>query len=245
MAETKSCLVEKLSRYAPLSERDLERLATLEEEERPCPRGSDVHRAGDRNGDLFVLKAGWAFSFTNMPDGRRQIVTVHHPGDVIGFPDIAFRNATTTLRCVDDVTLCPFPKSALSVILRESPRLSALMLSIALRDQVVFIDLLRAMGRMSARERIAHMLLDFRARLRMTDPAVTDRFRLPLTQQQIADYLGITNVYVSRTMIQMEDEGEIVRSEGHITLRDASKLERLTDFCDRYADMDTSWFPDT
>ena len=243
MANTSSCLVEKLSRYVELDRADLDRLARLEDEEKDYARGVEVHRAGEETYGLFVVKAGWLFSYTDLPDGRRQIVNLHQPGDVIGFPDIAFRHATTTLRCIENVTLCPFPKSALDVILRESPRLSALLLSIALRDQVIFIDLLRAMGRMSARERIAYMLLDLRARLRVTNPTMTDSFRLPLTQGQIADYLGITNVYVSRTMIRMEEDGEIVRADGQITLRDIPKFERLTDFCDRYADMDTSWFP--
>ena len=125
----------------------------------------------------------------------------------------------------------------------ESPRLSALLLSIALRDQVILIDVLRAMGRMSAKERVSYMLLDLISRLRITNENMTDTIRLPMNQSQIADYLGLTNVYISKTFIQMEEAGLILRRDNHLQIIEEEQLVELTDFYDRYADMDTSWFP--
>lgn len=243
MTSASSCLVAKLSHYVPLSEADCERLATLEKTERVFETGQEVYQGGDENKDLHVVKYGWAFSYTDLPDGRRQIVKIHHPGDIIGFPDVALKHATTTLRTAEEVCLCPFPKASLDEILRKSPRLSALLLSIALREQVVLIDVLRAMGRMSAQERVSYMLLDLIARLRITNSQMTDTFRLPMTQSQIADYLGLTNVYISKTLIRMEETGYIYREEDRLRILNEIAMIELTDFHDRYADMDTSWFP--
>lgn len=243
MSETSSCLVSKLSHYMPLSEKDEERLARLEKSERTFPAGQEIYQGGDENRNLYVVKHGWAFSYTDLPDGRRQIVKIHHPGDIIGFPDVALKHATTTVRTVENVCLCPFPKSSLDEILRKSPRLSALLISIALRDHVVLIDVLRAMGRMSAQERISYMLLDLLARLRITNRSMTDTFRLPMTQSQIADYLGLTNVYISKTFLRLEREGFIQRDQDQVRILKESEMIELTDFHDRYAEMDTSWFP--
>ena len=243
MSSKSSCLVTKLSHYVSHSETDCERLATLEKAERTFEAGQEVYQGGDENKNLYVVKHGWAFSYTDLPDGRRQIVKIHHPGDIIGFPDVALKHSTTTLRTVDKVCLCPFPKSSLDEILRKSPKLSALLLSIALRDQVVLIDVLRAMGRMSAQERVSYMLLDLIARLRITNQNMTDTIRLPMTQSQIADYLGLTNVYISKTFIRMEEDGYIRRDRDHFQILKESSMVELTDFHDRYADMDTSWFP--
>ena len=243
MGHESSCLVAKLSHYVTLTDADREKLATFEKTERSFAGGTEIHQGGDENRELYVVKRGWAFSYTDLPDGLRQIVKIHHPGDVIGFPDVALKHTTTTLRTVEDGCLCPFPKSALDLILREAPRLSALLLSIALRDQVVFIDVLRAMGRMSAREKIAYMLLDLIARLRITNPGMTDTFRLPMNQGQIADYLGLTNVYVSKTFIRLEQDGLIRRHDGYVQILAEEQMIALTDFQDRYAQMDTSWFP--
>lgn len=243
MTNASSCLVNKLSHYVSLTDVDKQKLATLEKSERNFASATEIYQVGDRSTELFVVKHGWAFSYTDLPDGRRQIVKIHHPGDIIGFPDVALKHITTTLRTVEEVCLCPFPKSSLDVILRESPKLSALLLSIALREQVVLIDLLRAMGRMSARERVSYMLLDLIARLRITNHTMTDTIRLPLNQSQIADYLGLTNVYISKTFIEMEQAGLIHRQDHHLQILKEAELTELTDFYDRYADMDTSWFP--
>lgn len=239
-----SCLVSKLSHYIPLNVDDKEMLASLEKSERNYDSGTLIYEGGDESKELYVVKSGWAFSYTDLPDGRRQIVRIHHPGDIIGFPDLAMKHMTTSLRTFEKACLCPFPKTALDVILRESPKLSALLVTIALRDQVVLIDLLRAMGRMSAQERVSYMLLDLIARLRVSDQEMTDTLRMPMTQSQIADYLGLTNVYISKTFLQMEQAGYIKRQNQYLQILKEEELVKLTDFYDRYADMDTSWFPE-
>lgn len=107
----------------------------------------------------------------------------------------------------------------------------------------MFIDVLRAMSRMSAQERVAYLLLDLIARLRITNRDMTDAFRLPMTQSQIADDLGLTNVYISKTFIRMQEDGYIHREQDRLRLLKEDTLIDLTDFHDRYAEMDTSWFP--
>lgn len=243
MTNKASCLVTKLSHYMNLTDADEKLLASLEKSERRYDMAVEIYQGGDKNRDLYVVKQGWAFSYTDMPDGRRQIIKIHHAGDIIGLPDVALKHMTTTLYTIEEVCLCPFPKSALEVILRESPRLSALLLSVSLRDQVIFIDLLRAMGRMTARERVSYMLLDLIARFRITDRDMTDTIWLPMNQSQIADYLGLTNVYISKTFIEMEQAGLIRRRDKYLQILEEGRLIEFTDFHDRYADMDTSWFP--
>ena len=100
------------------------------------------------------------------------------------------------------------------------------------------------MGRMSAQERVSYMLLDLISRLRITNRQMTDTIRLPMTQSQIADYLGLTNVYISKTFIRMEQNGFIQREQDTVRLLEQDKMIDLTDFHDRYAVMDTSWFPE-
>ncbi|MGB3555274.1 MAG: Crp/Fnr family transcriptional regulator [Jannaschia sp.] len=244
MAKNASCLVQKMSHYIDLDDANVDHLEQLEKSEKNFGKNVEIYRAGDSTGDLFVVKSGWLFSYTDLPDGRRQIVKLHHPGDIVGMADLPVIHATTATMTVEDVCLCPFPKSGLDVILRDSPRLTALLLSVSLRDQVVFTDLLRAMGRMSAKERIGYLLLDLLARLRITNTSMTDTIRLPLNQSQIGDYLGLTNVYVSKTLINMEKEGYIRRNGNEVQIVRRDDLVELTDFSDRYEVMDTSWFPE-
>jgi CRP-like cAMP-binding protein len=238
-----SCLVEKLSHYISLDEASLGYISGLEKEEKQFDRHSEVNAPGSPADCLYVVKRGWLYSYTDMPDGRRQIVQIHHPGDIVGLPDVAFKVASTTLRTAEDIILCPFPKKDLDVIFRESPKLTALLFSLALREHALLLDSLRVMGRMDARERLSYFFLDLLSKLRITNKSMRSTIRLPLNQTEIGDYIGLTNVYVSRSLLAMEDEGMIERGENVLTVMKEAEMARLCDFQNRYAKIDTSWFP--
>lgn len=239
-----SCLVERLSRYIDLTETESDHIAALEERERSYSRHQEIYTVGEGAETLHVVKSGWLYTYIDMPDGRRQIVKIVHPGDIVGFPDIAFLEATCTLKASEDVVLCPFPKRRLDTIFRDSPRLTALLFTLANRDLATMIDMLRAMGRMSARERISYLLLDLQSRLRLANRTMTTTFRLPLNQSEIGDALGLTHTYVSKTMREMEDEGLIARNGATVTLKREAALKEMVEYRDRYAVLDTTWFPD-
>lgn len=243
MSDHESCLVSNLSNYIDLSDTDLDLLARLEEEERAFGQHSPVHSAGERIDHLFVVKSGWLFSHMELPDGRRQIVKMHYAGDIIGMPNIALDHAALSVQTITDAVLCPFPKKHLDTLLTSSPRVTALLLTISLRDQVIMTDKLRSVGRMSARERVAFFLLDIVHRLRITNRDMTDTFRLPLNQTEIGDATGLTSVTISKTMMQLQLDKIIDRRDGQITLRDEAALVAMCDYVDRYGDMDTDWFP--
>jgi len=238
-----SCLVEKLSHYISLDEDSLGYLALLERDEKEYHRHSEINRPGAKTVNLFVVKKGWLYSYTDMPDGRRQIVQIHHPGDVVGFSDIAFTHSSTTLLAAEDICLCPFPKKHLDIIFQNSPQLTALLFSLAVREHAMLVDSIRAMGRMDARERLSYLFLDLMSRLRITNKTLTNTLRLPLNQTEIADCIGLTNVYVSRSLISLEEDGLISRGDGSVTILNEPAMEKLCDFQERYAKIDTSWFP--
>ena len=238
-----SCMADKLSHYVELSDHERTVLARFEEGERAFPRQTDIRHAGETGDRLYAIKKGWLYSYADFADGRRQIVKVHTPGDIVGFADLAYDEATTALRTCGPAVVCPFPKRALTDVLRDQPRLSALLLTIALRDQVILVDTLKATGRMSARERVAYFLLDMLARLRVLAGPELTGFALPLSQTEIGDVIGLTNVYVSKTLGRLEEAGRIRRDGSTVELVEERELRDMVDFRDRYATLDTSWFP--
>lgn len=240
---SESCLVEKLSHYVDLTEDDRTALARLEEEEQCFDPRELVHEAGDEAERLYVVKHGWLFSSFTLPDGRRQIVRIHHAGDIVGMLDLAFPYATMDVSAVNDCTLCPFPRRHLDRILSGHPRLTALLFSISLREQVILVDHLRRMGRMTARERLAHFLLDLLARLRITNHSMQNSFDLPLNQSEIGDALGLTNITISKTLMEMRIAKLIRVERSHVTILEEEALRTESQFVDRYRHLDTGWFP--
>ena len=238
-----SCLVEKLGHYIELDDVASRHLAALEEQERNYARNREINTEGDEIDHLFVVKTGWVYNYVDLPDGRRQITRVLLPGDIVGFPDLAFQHSTTCLRAAEDVCLCPFPKRKLDVIFEESPRLTALLFTLANRELACMVDAVRALGRMSAEERISYFFLDSLARLKITNRSMTNTIRMPLNQHEIGDTLGLTHTYVSKTVRRMEDSGVISRKGETVTLLRHDAMADRIGFVDRYSDLDTSWFP--
>jgi len=237
-----SGLVRKLGYYMDITDLERDLLAGLETAERSVRANEEIFVGGGRNDNLFVVKYGWLYTYSNVPDGGRLLVRVYDAGDVIGMSTLAFDHHIVNLRAATEGCICPFPKTALGPLMKDAPRLTALWFTLAAREETVLVDTLRATSRMRPDSRIAHLLLSLHARLRITNSRLTDRFRLPLNQTDIGDAVGLSNVTVSRTFSAMESKGLIERCDGEIILTDPKKLGQLCDFHDRYSKMDTSWF---
>ena len=229
--------------YVHLGEKELSLIADFENDEVAYRRAQRVTSAGDRQDHLYSVKSGWLITSIDLPDGRRQIVRVCVPGDIVGLSDIGYTCVTQDLTACNDVVLCPFPKHWLTRTLEESPRLAALMMALGAREQVITVDLLRAVGRMPAKNRVAFMLLQILSRLRVTVGRDTNEFELPLSQTDIGDAIGLTNVSVSNGLNELERTGELRRTMRKFRLNNPDRLAERVDFADRYANLDTSWFP--
>ena len=238
-----SCLVEKLSAYVDLSNREIDLIKRFEREPRVFQRRKIVRRQGEEASELFVLRKGWVFSFAILPDGGRQVLDIHLPGDIIGLTSIAFEKAASGIATATRAELCPFPKAHLDKVFQDAPRITALLFSMGMLENVVLIDRLKSIGRMEARDRVAHFLLQIQARLQVTDREIGHTFQLPLSQELLGDALGLSAIHINRTMRRLEEEEFVSRNNQEITLLRPEKLAEMVDFNNRYYKIETDWFP--
>lgn len=240
---SESCLNQKLSAFTELSDADAVLLATLEADEREYARDTLVRRTGQPIRELFVVKQGWLTSFSILEDGRRQLLRLFYPGDIVDLSQVALERAVHDIKCLTACVLCPFPKAGLDPVFSSSPRLTALLFSMTVKENATLMDRIRAVGRFSAYERVCYLLLEINERLalvRQHDDG--EGFRLPLTQSDMADLLGLTNVYISKTLARIEADGLVERRGNRIVLLDEERLRDLADY--RHVPrIDTSWFP--
>lgn len=110
-------------------------------------------------------------------------------------------------------------------------------------ENIVVIDRLKSIGRLDARERMCFFILQLFHRLKITNPKMEARFELPMTQELVADALGLTPVHVNRTLRALENEELISRAGSQIALRNLIELQQISGFEDRHYRVDTSWFP--
>lgn len=238
-----SCIVERMRHYIEIDEKNELLLRDLEKEEVSYKSRVKLHLQ-EQPSNLYVLKKGWLYRYVDLPDGKRQVLRVHYPGDIVGLTDVAMESTIGDTLTASDVVLCPFPKKNLDVIFTESPRLTALIFSLGMLEEAILLDRITMIARSSAVNRVANYILEIHSRLRThTDDATFSSFELLLTQEVIADALGLTNVSVSNAFTQLEFEGKIIRNRKVVTLLDPDKLKQELHFKDRYFKIDTSWFP--
>lgn len=239
-----SCLVHKLENYLPLTDREKEALATLERSPRTYSGGTTIISEGDDAETLYVVQDGWLHSSNDLADGRRQILLLHYPGDILGAASIAFDEASSSVVAGDDASLCRFPKSALGAIFDEHPRLAALLYAIGMLENVALSDRLKVLGSSSGKGRLAGFILEILSRLRASQSQALVSFDMRLTQADIGDATGLNKIHVNRLLRELEQQDGAIRRTGRTIeiLREDYLLE-ISSFADRYRAIDSSWFP--
>lgn len=240
----RSALSARLSTYLPLTPEELAVVDGLESRERRLRSGELLlEEGGGPVENLYVIQQGWLHASVRLPTGGRQILRFNYPGDLIGTSSIAWSRAAQTLTAVSDCIVAEVPKMALGRLFGAGGRLGALLFAVMAADNVALSDRLTSIGRTDAIRRLATLLLDIRARLRVTAGGVVDTIELPLTQADLGDALGLTKVHVNRTFREMEARGMIARNGRRVTILDDQSLMAFTGFVDRYATIATDWLP--
>ena len=239
-----SCFAEVLSELVDLTARERSALEKLETRQRHVRRGAVLQRENEPGGELFILRKGLMMSYVLLDDGSRQILRFLFPGDMLGVSSAIYREAPETLSALSDCAVSPFDRSTLSEMMVAHPRLAAMILVYSQIERVALTDRLAALGRTSAKARVAALLLELRNRLRATDKTIANVFALGLTQEEIGDATGLTAVHVNRMLRQLEDEGMITRDAGRVTFKDERALAKAANFVDRYTGLDLGWLPE-
>jgi CRP-like cAMP-binding protein len=170
----------------------------------------------------LIIVSGWACDLRILPDGRRQIFSFLLPGDAIearGAGSVGSRGlvALTRLEVVDSGRQLAADAEGREALIRALDHA-------ALRREQRLYDHLVRMGRLSAKERVVHLLLELWERLERVGLVNGDTFKIPLTQEIFADALGLSIVHINRTLKELRREGLVCIKSGSATLLDRARL---------------------
>lgn len=212
-------IIRRLSALAELSEAELREVRFAASTSETVRAGRDLHP--DRGRHARFVVSGWACRRRLLTDGRRQIFSFVLPGDVVA--DADGRVEASALTPVEAVDAEHLRRAA-----EHHPGLAQAFAAMADQQQRLLLDQVVRLGRMSALERLAHLLLELRERLAAVGLADEQRLPLPLTQEVMADALGLSIVHVNRTLQQLRQDGLLELRSGVATLPDPA---RLADLC--------------
>ena len=173
---------------------------------------------------FFNVLEGVMRLYKLLPDGRRQIVGFALPGDFLGMNVSGRHNFSAD--SIGAVTVCQFAKAPFGRFMEDRPHLLRRINELAVRELSQARDHMVLLGRRSAEEKVATFLLGWRERL-MPLNGPSNKVPLPMSRQDIADYLGLTIETVSRTFTKLERDGIIEIIHGGISLLDPARAEAL------------------
>lgn len=224
----------KLSAATALTEEDETAIACLLSTRQTLAAGTPLISEGHVSHDAFAVLSGWAYRFRMFEDGRRQISRLFLPGDFIGLNASLLGMPEQSITALTEVQLARFEGTRLVDLLRKSRRLWLAFLWSDTRDRFMTEERIASIGRRSAYERLAHVFMELYLRLELIGEATEDAFVLPLTQEHLADLVGLTSIHVNRVLRRLRQDGLIAVDARTIRLLSRDQLMQIAEFDPRY-----------
>jgi CRP-like cAMP-binding protein len=228
-----SPLITKLETVARLADEDRAALATLCDEPRDMGARRNVIREGERPDHVHLMVEGWAARYKLLPDGARQITAFLIPGDICDLHVTILGEMDHSITTLTRAKVAYIPRSKMDV-LAARPGLVRAFWWTTLVDEAVLRAWIVNVGRRDAFEAVGHLICELYVRMRNVGLVSDDRFDLPLTQEEIADALGLTPVHVNRVLQRLRAEDLISFRRGLLTIHDYSRLEKAAGFNPNY-----------
>lgn len=226
--------VRRLAGRRPLSRGDRRALRSLPHSVRGVAANDYILREGDRAPSCSILLSGVACRHKLAADGGRQIVAIRTPGDPLDLPLLHLDVADHNIQALTAVTLAMVPLAEIEAILALRPAIGRALTVDMQIEASIGREWLLNIGRRNALARLAHFLCELADRLRLASAEPPGAMEVPVTQEQLADLLGLTPVHVNRTLRTLEAAGGVRRCGRRLTIRDIAALRRIAGYSDRY-----------
>lgn len=216
------CPVQKLSICGALQGAELAMLGDLKHAVH-YKRKAVLFDQGEPAEAVHVVTEGGVRLYKTMPDGRRQIVGFALPGDLLGLA-VDDRNAYSA-EALASASACRFSRKAFAELLDKMPHLMRRLHVVMAHELSIAQDHMMLLGHYSARQKVAAFVLQVRNRWRVNSGSA--HVRLPMSRQDIADYLGLSIETVSRTLGRLERQKLIVVVPDGVRIPDLDRLTKL------------------
>jgi CRP-like cAMP-binding protein len=225
--------------------RKLESISTLSNEERQAIQSlpvrinhldahQDLVRDGDRPSHCCLILDGWAARYKLLSGGKRQILSFHIAGDIPDLQSLHIHTMDHSLATLTKASVAFIPHESLRGLAADFPSVGVILWRATLIDAAIFRTWITGLGRRPALERMAHLFCELYLKLQAAGLAEEFRYRLPVTQLDLADALGLTSVHINRVLQEMRDRGLITLQNRMLVIEAWDELLRVSEFDPAY-----------
>ncbi len=189
--------------------------------------GTTVLAEGSASAHLFTVLSGWGFRYKLMDDGRRQILNFILPGDLVGLQGSLLDEMNHSVEALTEMILCVFQRDRIWELFKLQPSLGFDVTWLAAREEQILDEHLLSVGRRTAEERAAYLLLFLFSRAEVRGLTRGNTIAFPFTQPHIADTLGLSLVHTNRILNRLARRKVIAIRQRQLELLNRDALVRI------------------
>lgn len=195
-----------MTQFRAFAPEELKFVSSFKRGELVAEPGSAILTEGAHTAHLFTLLSGWAFRFKTLEDGRRQILNYSLPGDLIGLQGSVLGAMEHSVEALSPAVLCVFQRDRLADLYKNHPGLGFDVTWLASREERMLDENLLSVGRRSALERAAYLIAFLYQRAVAVGISEPKSLLIPISQQHVADTLGLSIVHTNKTLRKLSDK---------------------------------------
>jgi CRP-like cAMP-binding protein len=227
-------LLAHLLSIGDLPPEDREAVLRVEGEVRTLKRHQDVVKAGEKPAASVVLLRGFLQRYISRRDGSRQIHAFYIPTDAPSLESLQLDVMDNSLCAIVQSTVGLVPHAELHGLMQGRPHLLRLIWRSSLIQAAMFREWLMRNSCLPADAAMAHLFCEIYFRSRAAGLVDENGCEMPVTQEMLADALGLTGVHVNRTLQTLRDTGMVDHKGGRLFVHDFDRLRGYADFDPTY-----------
>lgn len=204
------------------------------------PARHDLYVEGDPVSPMRVILDGWACRYDQLADGRRQILELFLPGDILGYDHLFAEHQDHSACSISALSYAQISRSELDAAVQQFPALGQALLWDASVTAAIHRQWIRSLGRLSATQRIAHLFCELFYRAARVGLARGAAFDVPMGQRDLGDARGLSTVQVNRTVQLLRSAGLLEWRRRVVEIIDLPRLTRIAMFRPHYLDLGSS-----
>jgi CRP-like cAMP-binding protein len=201
--------------------------AELCSDPRRATRNSILLEPTARATALLRISEGWAIRYCLLADGRRQILSILLPGDFVGLEALVMRPMAYSVQATTEVAYQIMDAQQVFGLISQDPQRCREILQVLWSERTALDDWLTCVAACNAEQRIAFLFIDLYERLTALRLMMGNSFAIGLTQQQMADALGLNLIHFNRVLRRLKTKALLTISDREIVLHDLAGLRSL------------------
>lgn len=209
---------------------DIRQLDQLVQRRLVLQRGDPVYSEDDPFTSVYAVRSGSVKAYRLAGNDREQVTGFYFPGEILGMDGISKNRHVSSAVALETTSICEIPFERLGELSTRLPSLQRHFFQLMSQEITEDQQLITLLGKSSAEQRIATLLLSIAARNALRRLSAT-QFRLPMSRTDIGNYLGLTLETVSRIFSRFQKLGLLAVDGKEVHILDSAQLRAYQEDC--------------